>query len=165
MERVDENIAVAGKVLKSHGVSGEVTIAVTNDALFDASCMIIPIDGLYVPFFVESRRSKSSTVDIVKFEGVDSESDLAPLLGATVYLKKSELTGDGNDWRTLEGYSIYNGDTLVGELTAIDDQTINVLFVVKAVSGEVLIPIVDEWINSIDDTTKTIRMTLPEGLI
>ena len=166
MERVDENIAVVGKVLKPHGVNGEVTIAVTNDALFDANCMIIPIDGLFVPFFVESRRSKSDTVDIVKFEGVDSESDLAPLLGASVYMKKADIPDADNDYHTLEGYTIYNGDTLIGEISYIDDQTINVLFVVKSVNGgEVLIPIVEEWINTIDHSDRTIKMTLPEGLI
>jgi len=165
MELISENIIQVGRILKCHGVKGEVTLSVDNDALFEAGCIIVEIDGLYVPFFIESRRSKSATVDIIKIEGVDSEADAAPLLGAPVFLKKDELSETEEEWGSLNGYKLLNGDIVVGEITAIDDQTENQLFIVSGPQGEVLVPVVDEWVECVDDVTKTIKMNLPEGLV
>lgn len=165
MERIDENIAEVGKIMKTHGVKGEVTLAINNDALFEADCIIVKLDGLYIPFFVESRRSKGATVDIVKLEGVDSEADAAPLLGASVFLKKDQLQEEEEEWNSFEGYTIYNGDFRVGEISAIDDQTENQLFIIDTPNGEILIPIVDEWVEEVNDDDQYIVMKLPDGLL
>ncbi|MCQ2351727.1 MAG: ribosome maturation factor RimM [Paludibacteraceae bacterium] len=161
----NENIIQVGKILKNHGVKGEVTVAADNDALFDATCVIIPIEGLYVPFFVESVRPKSETSGIIKFECIDSTTDTLPLLGASVYMKKSEIADSDDIWESFEGYKLYNGSELVGEITGINDQTENALFIVKSADSEILIPIVEDWINSVDDVTKIIHTTLPDGLV
>ena len=162
---VSENIVQVGRILKNHGVKGEVTLSVDNDALFEAECIIVELDGLYVPFYIESRRGKSDSVDIIKIDGVDSEADAAPLLGAPVFLKRDEISDAGDEWGSLEGYKLYDGDNLVGEITAIDDQTENQLFIVSGVAGDVLIPVVDEWVESVDDEAKVIKMRLPDGLV
>lgn len=162
---ISDNIIKVGRILKNHGVKGEVTLSVDNDALFEAECIIVELDGLYVPFYIESRRRKSDTVDLIKIDGVDSEADAAPLLGAPVFLKKDEISDAGDEWGSLNGYKFYDGDTLVGEITAIDDQTENQLFIVEATSGEVLVPIVDEWVETVDDAAKVIKMRLPDGLV
>ncbi len=162
---ISENIIKVGRILRNHGVKGEVTLSVDNDALFEAECIIVELDGLYVPFYIESRRRKSDTVDLIKIDGVDSEADAAPLLGAPVFLKKDEIAESDDEWGGLEGYKLYNGDIEVGIITAIDDQTENQLFIVEAASGEVLIPIVDEWVETVDDAAKVIKMRLPDGLV
>ena len=74
MEQIDKNIRACGKILKTHGVKGEVTVLVEDAALFDTDYIIVPIDGLYVPFFIESRRGKSDNIDIIKIEDIDSDS-------------------------------------------------------------------------------------------
>ena len=66
---------------------------------------------------------------------------------------------------SLEGYKVYNGDSLVGVISAIDDQTENVLFEVRGDKGVVLIPAVDEWVDDVNDADHVIRMSLPEGLL
>lgn len=163
MERVDRNIRVCGKILKTHGVKGEVTMLVENDALFDTDYIIVPIEGLFVPFFIESRRGKSDNIDIVKIEDVDSEAAAQKLTGSPVYLKVDDMDTDAG-FASLEGYEVYDGTTLVGVITAIDDQTENVLFEVKGENGTVLIPAVDEWVVEVDDSDRVIKMSLPEGL-
>jgi len=165
MERIDENIVQVGHVVKSHGVHGELSLSVDNEALFDATCIIIRIDGLFVPFYVESSRKKSSCVAIVKLEGINSDADVQHIIGSPIFLKKDFLPDSTDDWDSFEGYKIYNKGKLVGDIVAIDDQTENELFVVKGASGEVLIPIVDEWVIKVDDVSKFIQMELPDGLI
>ena len=60
---------------------------------------------------------------------------------------------------------IENQKGSIGRITAVDDSTANALFVVETESGEVLIPIADEFITEIDHDRKTISMKLPEGLL
>ena len=163
MERVDENIRVAGRLLKPHGVKGEIIVQVDNDALFDADYVIVPVDGLFVPFFVENHRGKSDSTDIIKFEDIDSDNAAQRLCGQPVYLKIDQME-DLSDFSSLEGYVIYDKNLKVGVITAVDNQTENVLFEVKGTEGDVLIPAVDEWIEDIDDVKRVIKMSLPEGL-
>lgn len=164
MEQIDKNIRACGKILKTHGVKGEVTVLVEDAALFDTDYIIVPIDGLYVPFFIESRRGKSDNIDIIKIEDVDSESVAQKLTGATVFLKIEDMDADAG-FASLEGYKVYNGNSLVGVISAIDDQTENVLFEVRGDKGVVLIPAVDEWVDDVNDADHVIRMSLPEGLL
>ena len=53
----------------------------------------------------------------------------------------------------------------LGTITAVDDSTENVLFVVDHKGDELLIPANDDFITQIDSENQTIHMQLPEGLI
>ena len=54
----------------------------------------------------------------------------------------------------------------IGRITAIDDTTINLLFVVERPDGSrVLIPAADDWVTGLDSDRRTITMTLPAGLL
>lgn len=151
-------------MLKTHGVKGEIVVEADDAAIFDTSYIIVPVNGLFVPFYVESHRGKSDSTDIIKLEDLDSDAAVAPLLGAKIYLKISDLDAD-DEFASLEGYRIFDSDHEIGVVTAVDDQTENVLFEVKTASGKVLIPAVDEWVKSIDDSNRIIVMNLPEGLV
>ena len=53
----------------------------------------------------------------------------------------------------------------IGRVLAVDQSTANALFVVETESGEVLIPVADEYITGIDHDIKIITVNLPEGLL
>ena len=55
----DELIAI-GRYNKPHGVAGEIsaTIDVDIDTLKELSCLVSDIDGIFVPFFVNSCRPR-----------------------------------------------------------------------------------------------------------
>ena len=164
MEQISDNIRAVGRLLKPHGVKGEMTMQVDNSALFDTDYIIVPLDGLYVPFFIEGHRGKSDNVDIVKIEDIDSDKAAQKLIGAAVYLKIDDLDED-DSYGSLEGYVIFDGDKRIGVITAIDDQTENVLLEVTGEGGTVLIPVVYEWIEDVNDADRVIKMSLPEGLV
>ena len=50
-------------------------------------------------------------------------------------------------------------------MLAVDQSTANALFVVETESGEVLIPVAEEYITGIDHDRKIISLKLPEGLL
>ena len=64
-----------GIINKPHGVKGEVSFTFTDD-VFDRTdeCdyLVLLLDGILVPFFIEEYRFRSDDVALVKFEGIDT---------------------------------------------------------------------------------------------
>jgi 16S rRNA processing protein RimM len=71
-----------------------------------------------------------------------------------------------NDWRLFIGYTItdQHGTTL-GMIDAVEDSTMNVLFIVSDGDKEHLIPATEDFIVAIDEKKKSLEMFIPEGLI
>ena len=53
----------------------------------------------------------------------------------------------------------------LGTVDRIDDSTINTLLVVDGDKGEIFIPLIDDFIESIDEGAETIIVDVPEDLI
>ena len=169
-------ITEIGTSNKPHGIQGEISASFLCD--FDEiellSCIIVDEDGIFVPFFIESARPKSTAVALVKFDGIDSDAQVRHFTGKTIFALKSDIADDDPDADDSEadafsfiGYTM--ADTshgVIGEIVDIDDSTENFLFIVESSDGsQVLVPIADEFIHEIDDHSHRIVMNLPEGII
>ncbi len=174
MIQIDQLIKI-GKTLKPHGIKGEFSVLI--DSFSDdlqLSCLIFNIDGIYVPFFIESIRPKGIDVYIVKVKGYDNDNDITELIGLDVYAFKKELTHiiDEHDEDCMYaedfvGYSILDkSGILVGTIVDYDVSTENSLFIVERTDNrELYIPIVDDFVININNETKTLQMDLPIGLL
>jgi len=169
-----EDILPIGKLIKPHGLRGELSFEFTTD-IFDeieAPYFICEIECIFVPFFIESYRFKNKNSGLVKFEGVDSDSDAKELSKVNIYLERTLLPAGFSD-EDLKGIDFYTGyqitdqnGKIIGEIISIDDSTENILFNVQSGSGgEILIPASDDYILEVDDDGKIIRMDIPEGLL
>lgn len=166
-----------GKIVKTHGVEGEVSVVFdveSIDELLSASpCVMIYDEGLPVPFFLKSVRSRGAESRLLLFDDISSETQAAQFVGREVYLPSSlvdELEDEPDDGfyaADLIGFTVLNddNDAVIGTITDINDDTENALFVVDTPSGEVLIPIADEFITDIDSDAQTITLSLPIGLL
>ncbi len=156
-----------GQIGRTHGLKGEVTLLFTDDVFdrVEADYLIVMVDGLLVPFFIEEYRFASDTRAFVKFEGVNNVEQATQLVNAEVFFPRS-LSDEAETLSSnaFVGYTIF--DTLTQSTTApindIDTSTPNPLFVLADGS---LIPIAQEWLEDIDHTNRTIKMALPEGLL
>jgi len=169
-----EDIFQIGKLIKPHGLQGELSFEFSTD-IFDeaeADYFICEIDGIFVPYFIENYRLKSDNSGFVKFEGIDSNEEAKELTKINLYLERATLPADfssedvhGTDFYV--GYQITDQEgNLIGEIVAIDDSTENVLFNVLSPSkDEILIPASDDYILGIDDEAGVIQMEIPEGLL
>jgi 16S rRNA processing protein RimM len=160
-----------GKLYKPHGISGEITFAFTSD-VFDrteSSYWILDMDGILVPFFVESYRFKSGETALVKFEGIDSEQKAKELSNKEVYypVKFADKEAEQVDsWDFYIGFSVYDEKAgYIGEITEVDDSTANVLFTLVHDGREILMPVAEEFFTEIDLENREMHVTLPEGLI
>lgn len=157
-----------GSITRTHGVRGEVSFTFTDDVwdLADADYLILCIDGILVPFFMEEYRFRSDTTALVKFQDYDSAEAAKELCGCDVYfphaLTPAPEEGGEYTWRYFTGFRVVDkqaGD--LGEITYVDDSTQNILFHV----GERLLPAVESFISDIDHQARIITMQLPEGLL
>ena len=163
-----EEVYKIGRLGKTHGVRGEISFLLDDDVFdrTDADYLILDIDGLLVPFFSEEYRCKTDSNALMKFDGIDTQERARELTGCDVYFPRSLADEDETDvsWAELVGYSLIDSNTgkAIGEIAAIDDTTINILF--ELTDGK-LIPATDELIQHIDTKQHQIEINLPEGIL
>jgi len=163
-----EEVYKIGRLGKAHGVKGEVSFQFDDDIFdrVDADYLVLDIDGILVPFFMEEYRFRNDTVCLVKFCDIDTQQRAQELTGCDVYFPRAlaEEAEEVPSLASLVDFDIIdmsNGKT-IGRIAAIDDSTVNILFELE---DGTLIPASDELIEDIDSTSHTITMHLPEGLL
>ena len=167
-----EEVFKIGIINKPHGVKGEVSFTFTDDIfdrVEDCDYLVLLLDGILVPFFIEEYRFRSDTTALVKLEGVDTAERARMFTNIEVYfpVKHAEGAGPGElSWDFFIGFrmeEVHHGQ--LGEVTDVDTSTINTLFVVDYKGEELLIPAQEDFIMDIDQKHKVITVDLPEGLL
>ncbi|MBR5688587.1 MAG: 16S rRNA processing protein RimM [Prevotella sp.] len=171
MIRQDEVYRI-GRIGKAHGVKGEVSIHIDDDVFdhVDADYLVLDIDGILVPFYMEEYRFRSDETVLMKFCDIDTMEQARSLTGADVYFPRSLSEADegGLSWAAIIGFTLTDQQTgkVVGTITAVDDSTINTLFEVERPDGTaILIPAAEDLITDIDTDKRVITIAIPEGLL
>lgn len=174
MIRLNELVPVA-TVNKIHGIRGELSVTVDTDVVLEPdACLITPIDGIPVPFFITSIRPRSVDSFLVKLEGVDDDERAASFSGATFYanpdlvkIESKEVEEDGIYASMLIGLILKDIDgSIIGKITDIDDSTQNLLLIVdRPDKTTVLIPLADDLITDINPEEDSLIMDIPSGLL
>lgn len=163
-----EEVYKIGKLGKVHGIKGEISFLFDDDVFdrTDADYLILDIDGILVPFFIEEYRFKTDSNALMKFEGMDTQEQARELTGCDVYFPRELADGDndGLSWAALVGFELVQAQTgeVVGKIASIDDSTFNILFELD--NGK-LIPASEELITNVDTKKQQIEIELPEGIL
>ena len=162
-----EEVYRIGRLGKTHGVKGEVTLLFDDDIFDRVDCdyLILEVDGILVPFFIEEYRFKGDTTAIMKFEDVDTQQRAQELTGCNVFFPRSLAEEDNTpSLSMLIGFNLVEASSaaVIGRIAAIDDSTANLLFELE---DGTLIPANDDLIENIDLAKKQITMNLPEGIL
>lgn len=164
----DSDVYRIGRVGKPHGVKGEVQVQIDDD-VFDrvgADYLVLRVDGILVPFFMEEYRFKSDEIALVTFCDMDSSEKVRELTGCEVFFPRSLADEVEHDltYAELVGYSLVDANTgrRVGTIESVDDATENILFEMDNGS---LIPAPEELITDVDMESRTVTVAVPEGLL
>ena len=163
-----EEVYKIGKLGKAHGVKGEISFLFDDDVFdrTDADYLILDMDGILVPFFIEEYRFKTDDNALMKFEGIDTQERARELTGCEVYFPREMAEGDEEQlsWVAIVGFELIdaNSGKSAGRIASVDDATINILFELE--DGK-LIPASDELIQHIDTKRHQIEINLPEGIL
>ena len=170
----DELIAI-GHYNKPHGVAGEIsaTVDVDWELLRELSCLVSDIDGIFVPFFVNAIRPKSGDTVLLTIDGIENEKDVARLVNRDIYALKRDYRqesidadADGYPLDFFIGFELQDSDgSWVGEITDVDEQTENAIFIVDRDGSDLMVPASDDLIVEFDEDKKLMIMDLPTGLL
>lgn len=161
-----------GRIVGKFSFKGEVSVKLDTDFpedYLEKESFFIEVDGNLIPFFVEKSNLQKSDLLRIKFEGVDTEEQAIDLIDKVLYLPLTalpELEDDQFYFHEVIGFTMFDkvhGE--LGKLKAIDENSSQALFVIAHNKNEILVPITDDFIESIDKKKKEIHLNLPDGLI
>jgi 16S rRNA processing protein RimM len=105
----------------------------------------------------------------VQFEDIHNEEDADRIIGCEIYLPLSflpKLEGNKFYYHEVIGFEIEDQRLgVVGKIVSINDSTAQPLFEVLNDGVELLIPMIDQFLVTIDRENKKVLMSLPEGLV
>jgi len=160
-----------GQILKPTGTKGELKIDIEDDFYDDiesAKHVFLKIRGSYVPFFVEYIKETHQSL-ILKVEEIDSPEEAIKYNLKSIFLRENEIISESffnkKSKEGLEGFLVINGEEKIGEIAEIQMHPHQIIAIVKYRDKRVMIPLVDEWIEKIDEENNTIIMILPDGLL
>lgn len=167
-----EDVYKIGVLGKPHGVKGEIQFRFTDDVFdqCDSDYLILDMEGILVPFFMEEYRFRSDEVALMKFCDIDSEQRAREFTGIEVYFPRAIAEENKEDlsWAQIIGFTLLDSkpQKVVGEIMSVDETTINLLFDVKTQNGEeILIPANEELITNVDAEQRNIEVDIPNGLL
>lgn len=168
-----ENLVNIGSTKKPHGLKGELKVHIEDeyvDDFLEAEVIFIEIKGKQVPFFITEAREGNDM--LVKLEDIDTKEAATDLSGRALFLREEDLIplekGEERygDFTQYIGYHIE--DTELGKIAEIEDvieYPQQMLALLTYQDREILIPMHQAFIRSIQHDEKIIVMELPEGLL
>jgi 16S rRNA processing protein RimM len=160
-----------GTILKTKGLKGEVQLYVDFDNLGDIEFEALYIDmaGKLVPYFVESVKYHPHNSAYLFLEDVDTIEKASKLVKKDVYLpnklKPKKKKGDFTlmDLKGFTAVDINEGE--LGEISSIQELPQQFIATVNYKSCEVLFPLNEDIIKSIDVVKGIVLIDLPDGLL
>lgn len=159
-----------GRITKPWGVKGQLVLFLDVDSpddYLDLDSAFVEIKGQLVPHFFHIDNINGNKA-VATFEDLTPEQAGA-LVGHELYLPLDLLPKlDGNRFyfHEVAGFRVVDsqyGD--IGTLEQVIEYPAQPLFQVMKNGTEILIPVIDEVIDNVDRTNKTIYTTAPNGLI
>ncbi len=163
-----------GRVLKSNGTDGQLLVSFRGYGPEDIDTkepVFIYFDGLPVPFFIDSLQQRGSSKALVHLSGIRSKEDADEVAGSDLYMRAGSLTGDedGEEGLLLEdlpGWKVSDPDGKVwGTVADYEDIPGNPCLYIETADGQVMIPLHEDFILSVDEEARLLTLDLPEGLV
>ena len=167
-----EDCFYLGKIVKKYSFKGELLVKLDTDdpsIYTKMESVFIDKNKNLIPFFIERSSLHKSTLLRVKFEDIDSEEDADKLLKSELYLPLEflpQLTGNKFYYHEIVGFEAEDlSFGLVGIVKGVNDTTNQAILEIDRNGSEILIPLIDDFIKSVDREQKKINLEVPEGLI
>jgi 16S rRNA processing protein RimM len=163
-----------GRINKPHGLNGEMKATIDERFYGD----VAEIDAFFVdekaqktPYFIEYMRGRGSL--ILKFEDIETKEEARVFTNKYLYLRRDdislteeEINDTGLEYSFLQGYELHEEAIgKIGMIELIEEFPQQEMATVNCAEKTILIPLLEQWITSVDKSAKVIIMSLPEGLL
>ncbi len=166
-----KDLKLLGVILKTHGYSGTIVMSLSffpGNEIKEKDPVFVEIDGLPVPFFIEYFEAKSEETAFIKFDDTHTSDKASGFLNCKVFIESlgNEKNSNSNfSLQEMEGYRVT--DQISGHsgiIKGIIDLKEHSLMQVESGGREVLVPLHEDLIVSIDPQKKIMVIDAPEGL-
>jgi len=171
-EAGSDSLFQVAKVLKSNGTEGGLLLGFRDVSPEDIDLeepVFIPFDGLPVPFFIDSFTRKGRDKAIVLLTDIRSLEDAEELVGREVFVEEDtlpEYEDDGEmDLSDFIGWTICDDKREVGKVADYEDIPGNPCLYVDTPKERIMIPLHQDFVVSLDESSRVIYMVLPQGLV
>jgi 16S rRNA processing protein RimM len=165
-----DNCILLGTLTKPHGTRGSLIVRFSGlkaEDIKKRGLVFVEIDGLPVPFFIESFQEKTEDTVILKIEGIDTENKAREYMGYPVYVMKDQvkIKSTAKKIPDIKGYKVIDVHLgFIGFAEEVLEMKNNPLLSVLNGDKEFLVPVHEDILLEINDKEKVIRIDAPEGL-
>lgn len=153
---------------KPHGFKGVMKFQIAanlNDAFSNIEHLYVNSKGTYIPYFVEELSFPNEKYCIVKLEDIDSDS----IKVSDLFISDTELELYTDNEEENDIYVGYNCEDIelgpLGKIIRIEQMPSQDLAIIIYHQKEIMIPLVEGLIESIDDENQKIVFKLPDGYL
>ena len=166
-----EDCFYLGRVAKTHGIKGEVTIKLDVDdpsEYLDLKYFLLEINKVLTPFFVEKIVNSGDKI-FVTIQDVKTVEAASALTGKEVWLPLEmlpKLSGKQFYYHEVKGFTVIDEEHgELGPIAEVIEYPTQAIIQVFKDKKEILIPILDQVIQKVDRKAKKLYVKAPEGLI
>jgi 16S rRNA processing protein RimM len=166
-----EDSFYVGYITKTKGLKGEVQVYFEFDDFenLDFDSIFLDINNKLVPFFVSTYKLQANKTGYFYFEDIDTIEKAEKLVRKKVFLpntKKPEPQEEDFYYTDLKGYiAIDEKYGELGEIIEVHEYPQQYIAVVPYKFTEIMFPLNENIVVSIDEDSETVNVRLPEGLI
>lgn len=161
-----------GKITKTSGYKGSLVFFFDVDNTNNYTgleAVFVDMNDELVPFAIQKISFKSAKSAIVQLEDISEEESAVALVGFDLYLPLSylpKLEGNKFYYHEVIGFKVIDANAgELGKVKEVLDQSSQAILVIEHDTKEILIPITDDIITTVDRKAKNIKVNTPPGLI
>lgn len=159
---------VIGRVVRPHGIKGEVLVAIeTDDAQRFARLERVFLGDTALPVGVQKVRPHKGGV-ILSLRGVTTRNQAETLRGQWVKIPASEAIPLAEDeffvFQIVGLTAVTTTGTVIGQVEDVLFTGANDVYVVRTPEGELLLPAIADVVQHVDLAAGQIVVTIPPGL-
>ena len=167
-----EDCYTIGSFIKTHGFKGALSLKLDVDfpeQYKELDSFFVTIGGNLVPFFVAAFELGNKGIAKVHLEDIDSEEKAKSLVGKPLYLPLDllpKLEGNQFYFHEVTGFAVEDETHgPIGHIKAVIDNGPQALLQITFKGQDILIPVTDDFIVSLDRDKELMHVRCPEGLI
>jgi len=160
-----------GKIVATHGINGSLILThVVGNAKWLKKGHVLHVEmqkGSYIPYFIAQLKASNDKEYIIGIEDIDKPESAKKLVTKHVYVEEALLADYARQspllWIGFRAIDRNNGEIgIIEDVMQAGKQWLGKL---TYKNSEVLIPLIDQVIDSLNVKSKTINITLPDGLL
>ena len=160
-----------GKFVAVHGLQGELLLqhelGKKSSLKGLAALFIEDKNKSFLPYFIQQARVKSEDEVYIKLEGIDTREQAQRFTRRPAWVPEADFKklAAKSAPASLLGYEIIDNGTALGEILELIEQPHQLLCRLEIQGKEVLIPLNESSLQSVDHRKKKVLVTLPDGLL